>query len=191
MSADNVEHPGMPLPRIANLSVRKGRTVQVEWAEGARAGTVEDVDLTPAISSFKIYGPLRKDDNLFATAKLAEEGDVIVWDGPDLEMTAEMVEDLATQVMTPRHLARLLERNNLTQEGLAGILGYSRRTIAYYLTHGPIPRSFFYACYGYEARKRDKLIAEAIAQTKVNYAPEGTPPEGVLTKGQSPSSLAS
>ncbi len=96
MSADDIEHSGIPLPRIARLSVREGRALQIEWAEGERAGIVEDVDLTPAISSFKIYRPLRNSAALFATAKLIEDGDVIAWDGPDLEMTAEMVEDLAT-----------------------------------------------------------------------------------------------
>jgi hypothetical protein len=165
MSADSIEDSGSPLPRMAKLSVREGRTLRIEWAEGERAGVVEDIDLTPAISSFKIYRPLRNNAALFSTAKLTEDGDVVAWDGPDLEMTAEMVEDIASQMMTPQSLAAFLRRNNLTQEGLAGILGYSRRQIGYYLSTGPIPRSFFFACYGYEARKRDQLVAQAKAQS--------------------------
>jgi hypothetical protein len=106
MSANDVEDTGIPLARIARLSVREGRVLTIEWAGGERAGIVENVDLTPAINSFKIYRPLRNDATLFATARLVENGDVIAWDGPDLEMTAEMVEDLASQMMTAQDLHR-------------------------------------------------------------------------------------
>jgi hypothetical protein len=30
--------------------------------------------------------------DLFATAHLVEDGEVVAWDGPDLEMTAELIE---------------------------------------------------------------------------------------------------
>jgi hypothetical protein len=173
MSANDVEHTGIPLARIARLSHGEGRTLKIEWAEGERAGIVENVDLTPAINSFKIYRPLRNDAALFATARLVENGDVIAWDGPDLEMTAEMVADLASQMMTAQDLQNFLERTKLTQEALAGILGYSRRQIAYYLSGHPIPRVFYYACKGYEA---DEFMKRIRQQPNVSYAPH----QGVL-----------
>jgi hypothetical protein len=53
--------------------------------------------------------------------------------------------------MTPTEFARFLERNRLTQEGAAALLGRSRRQIGYYLNPGPVPRIVALACFGYEA----------------------------------------
>jgi hypothetical protein len=35
---------------------------------------------------------LRGNADLFATAHLVEDGEVVAWDAPDLEMTAELIE---------------------------------------------------------------------------------------------------
>jgi hypothetical protein len=109
------------------------------------------LDLTPLIGSYKVYRPLRGNPDLFATARLIEDGDVVAWDGPDLQMTAELIETLAEQAMTPEDFARFLAKNNLTHEAAAALLGRSRRQIEYYLKRGPIPRVMALACFGYEA----------------------------------------
>lgn len=103
------------------------------------------------ISSYKIYRPLRNDPPLFATARLVEDGDAVAWDGEDLEMSAEVIETLADQSMTPEEFSEFLQRNKLTQEAAAALLGRSRRQIGYYLNPGPVPRIVALACLGYEA----------------------------------------
>jgi len=142
---------GCPMARIAKIRVIEPSTLEIEWAEGTRASRTDLVDLTPLVGSYKVYRPLRGNPKLFATARLIEDGDVIAWDGPDLEMTAELVETLAEQVMSPEDFARFLARNNLTHEAAAALLGRSRRQIEYYLKRGPIPRVVALACFGYEA----------------------------------------
>jgi hypothetical protein len=142
---------GSPTPRIAAIRVTGPNTLEINWTEGSRAGRTEVLDLTPLVGSYKVYRPLRGNPELFATARLIEEGDVVAWDGPDLEMTAELIETLAEQTMTPDDFARFLSRNKLTHEAAAALLGRSRRQIEYYLRRGPIPRVVALACFGYEA----------------------------------------
>jgi hypothetical protein len=151
---------GAPIARIAKIRVVEPNTLEISWAEGARAGRTDVLDLTPLIGSYKIYRPLRGNAELFATAHLIEDGDVVAWNGPDLEMTAELIETLAEQAMTPDDFARFLARNNLTHEAAAALLGRSRRQIEYYLQRGPIPRIVALACFGYEAfAARDRAKA--------------------------------
>jgi hypothetical protein len=150
MNATEIFDTGLPMARIGELRVICPHVIEITWADGDRAGVKERVDLSPAIGSYKIYRPLRNDAQLFATAKLRDGGNVIVWDDEDLEMTAEMVETLAEESMTPAEFAAFLKRNNLTQQAAAALLGRSRRQIAYYLNPGPIPRVISLACLGYE-----------------------------------------
>lgn len=150
MNATEIFDSGLPMARIGELRVINPHVIELTWVDGDRIGIKERVDLSPAIGSYKIYRPLRRDPQLFATAKLREGGNVIVWDGEDLEMSAEMVESLAEESMTPAEFAEFLKRNNLTQQEAAALLGRSRRQIAYYLNPGPIPRVISLACLGYE-----------------------------------------
>jgi hypothetical protein len=149
--SDEFLDTGSSMPRIAKIRVVGQNTLAIDWVEGARAGRNDVLDLTPVIGSYRIYRPLRGDAVLFRTAHLIEDGDVVAWDGPDLEMTAELIETLAEQAMSPDDFARFLERNNLTHEAAAALLGRSRRQIEYYLKRGPIPRVVALACFGYEA----------------------------------------
>ena len=142
---------GSSMPRIAKIGVVGQSTLAIDWVEGGRAGRRDVLDLTPVIGSYRVYRPLRANAELFCTAHLIEDGDVVAWDGPDLEMTAELIETLAEQTMSPDDFARFLERNNLTNEAAAALLGRSRRQIEYYLKRGPIPRVVALACFGYEA----------------------------------------
>jgi hypothetical protein len=150
MNATDIFDTGLPMARIGELRVIGSHVVEITWAEGDRVGVKERIDLSPVIGSYKIYRPLRNDERLFATAKLRDSGNLIVWDGEDLEMTADMVETIAEESMTPAEFAAFLKRNDLTQEAAAALLGRSRRQIAYYLNPGPIPRVISLACLGYE-----------------------------------------
>lgn len=140
------------MARIARVRVVGPNTLEIAWTEGARAGRTDVLDLAPLIGGYKVYRPLRRNPQLFATARLIENGGVVAWDGPDLEMTAELIETFAEQAMSPQDFARFLARNNLTHEAAAAHLGRSRRQIEYYLKQGPIPRVVTLACVGYEAR---------------------------------------
>jgi hypothetical protein len=150
-----------PLPTIARIETRPGLSVSVTWADGARAGRTDEVDLSPVINSYKIFRPLRQNAALFNSAHLLEDGYVIAWDGDDLEMTADMVSQLAEQTMTPADFAEFLRVHQLTQAQAAAMLGRSRRQIGYYLKAGPIPRIVALACKGYAAERAETLKQRA------------------------------
>lgn len=151
---------GLPMARIAAVRVAGPSRLEILWAEGCRAGRRDSVDLAPLIGSYKVYKPLRDNPELFATARLIEDGDAIAWGDGDLDMSAELIETLAEEEMTPEEFALFLRRNRLTQAAAAALLGRSRRQIGYYLSTGPVPRVVALACFGYEAR-RARRRAEA------------------------------
>lgn len=165
MNANEIEDTGVPLPRIGEIRALAPLDVCVTWASGARAGRTEVIDLAPIILTYKIFRPLRKNETLFRTARLIEDGDVVAWDGEDLELSAEAIESLAQSTMAPEDFVAFMARNHLTQEAVAAILGYSRRQIGYYTTTGPIPRVVALACKGYEAEKRENELPPRLAET--------------------------
>jgi hypothetical protein len=162
MNANDVVDSGVVLPRIAEIEPLPEASLRIVWANGSRAGREDVVDLSPAIYSYKIFRPLRGNEELFSTARLVEDGDVVAWNGDDLEMTADLLQALAEETMTPEDFVAFLARHKLTQEEAGVLLGRSRRQIANYVSVGPIPRVVALACYGFEARKRDALIAREI-----------------------------
>ena len=163
MSENEVIDSGIELPRMAAVEPFVPFTLRVEWAEGRRAGREDLVDLRPVIYGYKIYKPLR-DEALFATGHMAHDGDAVAWDGDDLDMSADMIQSLAEQAMTPKDFSLFLAKNRLTQEAAAAVLGRSRRQIANYVSVGPIPRVVALACYGFEARERDAAIARDLQE---------------------------
>jgi hypothetical protein len=154
MSATEIENSGVPLPRISRVQALPGFRLSVIWAEGSRTGSTDTIDLAPVINTYTFYRPLRKNKELFQTAHLVDDGNAIAWGDGTIDMSAELIEDIANEAMTPKDFARFLERNKLTQNAAAALLGYSRRQIGYYLSTGPIPRVVALACYGYEARQK-------------------------------------
>ena len=163
MSENEIIDSGIELPRMATVEPLPPSTLRVEWAEGHRAGREDFVDVRPIIYSYKIYKPLR-DEALFATGRLVDDGDAVAWDGEDLEISADMIQSLAEQAMTPKDFALFLAKNRLTQEVTAAVLGRSRRQIANYASVGPIPRIVALACYGFEAHQRDAAIARDLQE---------------------------
>jgi hypothetical protein len=153
---------GLPMARIAVIRVAGPSTLEIAWAEGARSGRSDLVDLAPVIGTYKAYRQLRSNPKMFATAHLIEDGNAIAWDGLDVDMAAETIETLAEESMSPGEFAAFLRRNGLTQEAAAALLGRSRRQICSYINPGPVPRVVALACYGYEAlasRKSDLQFA--------------------------------
>lgn len=162
MSENEIVDSGIPLPRLASAQPAAPYTWIVRWATGPRAGKEDCVDVKPIIFSYKVYKPLR-DQSLFLKGHMAEDGDVVAWDGnDDLVMSADMLHALAEQIMTPKDFAAFLGRNNLTQEAAAAQLGRSRRQVATYATSGPIPRIVAWACYGFDEYRRAKVMAPTL-----------------------------
>jgi len=152
MSATEIEDTGIPLPRISEIQALPDFRLAIVWAEGSRRGRTDLVDLAPVINTYKVYRPLRNNEELFQTARLVDEGNVVAWGDGRIDMSAELLEDIANETMTPQDFASFLERNGLTQEAAAALLGYSRRQIGTFVSVGPIPRVVALACYGYEVR---------------------------------------
>jgi Protein of unknown function (DUF2442) len=157
MSENEIIDSGIALPRIAAVKPLPPYALLVKWAEGPRAGRQDLVDVSPAIFSYKVYRPLRNED-LFLTGVLTEDGNAVAWDGDDLLMSADTIQSLAQESMIPEDFKAFLTRNRLTQAAAAALLGRSRRQIANYTSIGPIPRIVALACHGFEALRRNAGI---------------------------------
>ncbi len=143
------------MPKLASVRPAEKLSITVTWGEGPRAHRTETIDLSPLIYSFKFYKKLRKDRALFATVHLVEDGEAIAWgDDDSIDMAATSIERLAEEALTPDELRQFLDREDLTQEAAAAMLGYSRRQIAHYLAGDkPIPRVFALAFHALAARR--------------------------------------
>jgi hypothetical protein len=142
------------MPELASVRPAGGLAIKVAWSRGPRARRTETVDLSPLIRSFGFYKRLRTDRALFRTVHLIEDGQAIAWGDDDIDMAATSIERLAEEALTSEELRAFLERQGLTQEAAAAMLGYSRRQIAHYLAGDrPIPRVFALACRGLAARR--------------------------------------
>jgi Protein of unknown function (DUF2442) len=80
------------MARIAAIRVAGPSTMEIAWAEGARRGRTDLVDLTPVIGTYKAYRSLRSNPKMFATVRLIEDGNAIAWDGLDVDMAAQTIE---------------------------------------------------------------------------------------------------
>lgn len=160
---------GVPLPLISYVVAKAPSTLIVTWGAGRRAGQVERIDVKPIIASYKIFRPLRKNSELFETAKTIDDGNAVAWDGDDLELSAEAIEQLAEQTMTPEQFGAFMQRHNLIEPAIAAILGYSRRQIGYFKSTGPIPRVVALACKGYEKEKLDAEMGALLNKMTIHY----------------------
>jgi hypothetical protein len=170
MSANDIIDTGIPLPRISSVRALTPFNVLVTWSAGSRVGRSEVVDLTPIINTYKIFRPLRKDERLFRTAHIIEDGDAIAWDDSHLELSTDAIESLAEQTMSPEQFVAFMKRHSLTQEAVAALLDYGRRQIATYANTGPIPRVVALAIRGYEAEKREQEFQQLFKNMKITYA---------------------
>ena len=177
MNATEFIDSGIPTPRIAKLWVSGDLRLEIIWAEGLRAGKTEEVDLSPAINSYKFYRPLRDNDKLFVTAHLVDEGNAVAWGNNEIDMSAETIETLAQESMNPDDFAAFLARNKLTQTAAAIVLGRSRRQIAYYLSRGPIPRVISLACHGFESLRNRARIEKMSTHLGHGNDAEADPPK--------------
>lgn len=154
MSATDVVEAGLPLPRLREALPLEPYRLRVVWSEGPRAGREEEVDLLPVIQSYRYFRPLRGAPQSFARLRLEDDGATLVWEDDELELAASTVERLAEEGMDAAAFTAFLERNRLTYDAAAAVLGISRRQVAYYAAgEKPVPRLVALACRGYEAQK--------------------------------------
>jgi hypothetical protein len=168
MSTTEIDNTGVLLPRISEIRALPDFRLAIAWAEGSRAGRADLVDLAPVINTYKIYRPLRNNEELFQTARLVDGGNVVEWGDGTIDMSAELIEDTANEAMTPQEFASFVRRNDLTHETAAALLGCSRRQIGDFISTGPIPRIVALACYGYEARSGTYKERQVLPETSPN-----------------------
>jgi hypothetical protein len=165
---------GIPTATIGSLRVLDGRhrIVAVAWIAGPRRGRTEVVDLSPLIDTHKFYGPLRKNAELFGTARVIDDGHAIAWGDGSIDMSAASIERLAGEAMTGADFFEFLKRNALTHQAAAAALGRSKRQIENYLQYEVLPRMVVLACIGYEARRREEVWSRRVVshQSRVTFS---------------------
>src|SRR3954471_19508441 len=153
MSEIDIVSTGVKLPSIRDVRCVDGRlrVISITWGKGPREGRTDRVDLSPLIDTFKFYRPLRNDPTLFAGVHTINGGSALAWGkAGEIDMAADSVLRLAEETMTADDFRRFLERNHLTQERAALLLGRSPRQLKYYLSAGILPRIVSLACIGLE-----------------------------------------
>ena len=134
--SDKLVGHGKPLPRIRTARPLDRRNALIHWKDGG----VVIVDLSPAFTTLRIFGKLRKDDELFRTMKVDEYGDALTWDD-GAELSAMWIEELALASMDNAEFRESMERLRLTLDGMSARLGVARRLIADYRKDKAIPKS--------------------------------------------------
>jgi hypothetical protein len=132
---DDLIVAGAPLPRLAAAEPLDGRKVRLTWVSGEP--TI--VDLAPVLASRRIYIPLREDDALFRSMRVAEWGNAIEWGG-DLELSAVWLSRLPPVVFDNEDFRRAMDHLGMTLDGMAAALEVSRRLVADYRKNKPVPR---------------------------------------------------
>lgn len=123
-----------PLPRVESARPLEGRKVEVVW----RGGITQIIDITPALTSKRIFLQIRTDDALFATLRVNEDGNAIEWsDGA--ELSAVWLERLAPSAIQNEQFREAMTQLGLSLDGMAARLGVSRRLVADYRKDKPIP----------------------------------------------------
>ncbi|MDD3447015.1 MAG: DUF2442 domain-containing protein [Zavarzinia sp.] len=134
-NADDVIRVGVSLPRISAVFPLDGRKVKIVWRDG-RAKTV---DLAPALESRRVFIPLRKDDALFHTLRVNEDGNAIEWDN-GLDFSAVWLDRLPPVDFDNAAFRNAMDSLGMTLDGMALALGISRRIVAELRKSKPVPR---------------------------------------------------
>ena len=124
------------MPRIDTAEPLDGRKVRVTW----RDGSSQDIDISAALASRRIFLRLRTDDALFRTLRVNEDGNAIEWDD-GAELTAIWIERLAPSSLKNDEFREAMDSLGFSLDGMASRLGLSRRLIASYRKDKPIPET--------------------------------------------------
>lgn len=135
--------------RLIKAKVLKNSCIKITYADG----TDFNVDLSGWIKSSSCLKPLQ-DQSFFASAKLSEFGRAVEFGKGEIDLAADNLRNLAIEQsggIGHERIWNWMHKNNLTLDGAAGVLGISRRMLAYYRNgEKPIPRHIWLACVGWE-----------------------------------------
>lgn len=171
MNVNKIIDTGIPASAIGSLRVVDGqhRMIAVTWIAGRRRGRTDIINLSPLIDTHKFYAPLRKNAELFSTARIIDDGYAIAWGDGSIDMSAASVERLAEEAMTGADFCDFLKRNALTHQAAAAALGRSKRQIENYLEYEILPRMVVLACIGYEARREEYVDRRYFQHSRVTF----------------------
>lgn len=108
--------------------------MRIIWEDGSS----DVIDTSPALTSRRMFIPLRTDDALFRTLRVSEFGDAIVWDN-GAELSAVWLEELAPASLDNVGFRQAMDELGMTLDGMAARLGIARRLVADYRKDKPIP----------------------------------------------------
>lgn len=131
---DEIVSVGRPLPRLAAATIVDGTQVRVTW----RDGNSITVDLDPVLHSHRHFIPLRKNEELFQTLRVNEEGTALEWDNA-IELSAMWIATLPAVSMENYEFRMIMDDLAMSLDGMASALAVSRRMIAAYRGTKPIP----------------------------------------------------
>jgi len=140
LTKNEVIGTAIDLPRLLEAKPLDGRKIYVAFNNGQE----KVVDLAPALSSFRIYIPLRDDDLLFRSFRVSEYGNAIEWND-DLDFSAMWLERLPDISFSNEDFRQTMDRLGMSLDGMATALEISRRQVASYRKDKPIPRHIAYA----------------------------------------------
>lgn len=124
------------MPAIKAAEPLNGFQARIEWEDGRE----EIVDLSPAIFSHRAYVSLRSDPALFASFKVRDRGDALVW--PDgRELSADWINELSPRELDNAEFRDAMSQLRLSLDGMAARLGIARRLVADYRKDRPIPKT--------------------------------------------------
>lgn len=149
---------GKPIPKVAAVEAGSGLSVRVTWKDGR----TDVIDLTPIITGFKVFRPLRNDRGLFAQVEVDEFGSGIVWPG-DMDLSNYTLEQAAevSRQMQAEEFKAWLKRVHLTLDSAPAAIGVSRRQLAYFSSgKKPIDQKTKLACIGYATLMGEKVGAD-------------------------------
>jgi len=122
--------------RIRRAKAGEGRLVRVTWTDDV----VEIKDLFPLLANDRSLVRLRSDDALFSALKVSADGDRLIWDSM-LSVTAVAIAQLPRTFMDASELRAIMAELHLSSDGLAALLGLSRRSITDYRGGADIPKA--------------------------------------------------
>lgn len=121
--------------RIKRASPLGRHEVRVTWEDNY----AETKDLQPLVHNSRSHVALRSNDALFSTVAVSEDGSQLVWSN-GLSLTASAIARLPNNAMDAAELRAIMAHLGYSSEGLACMLGLSRRAITDYRGGASIPK---------------------------------------------------
>ncbi|MEI7843448.1 MAG: DUF2442 domain-containing protein [Gallionellaceae bacterium] len=135
--------------RLTKVKALQKQCLKVCYADGADF----EVDLTEWIKTSAFLKPLQ-DQKIFASAKLSKQGNSVEFSNGEIDLAADNLRNLAIEQsgnIGHERIWNWMHDNALTLDAAAGVLGISRRMLAYYRNgEKTIPRHIWLACVGWE-----------------------------------------